>query len=144
MFGVSVAFRDTFTYIAIASKKAVKRSFLRNKQFQGKLSNCTCTVEWLGNVTSRDGRKSVVVGYDCFTVEQERPNASNDKSNMPLAIYFITDFDNRRGGLRMIKLTDWTVQRWSEDGKIYLFFRLQFRIHTLPIKFCNILWYLNW
>jgi len=44
----------------------------------------------------------------------------------------------------MIKLTDWTVQRWSDDGKMNLIFRLRLRIHTLPIIFCNILWYLNW
>jgi len=44
----------------------------------------------------------------------------------------------------IIKLTDWTVQRWSDDGKMHLLFWLRLRLHTLPIIFCNILWYLNW
>jgi len=30
------------------------------------------------------------------------------------------------------------------DGETYLLLRLRLRMHTLPIRFCNILWYLNW
>jgi len=44
----------------------------------------------------------------------------------------------------IIKLTDWTVQRWSDDRKMHLLFWLRVQMDTLPIIFCNILWYLNW
>jgi len=59
-------------------------------------------------------------------------------------VYYTSDFDNGRARLWMIKLTDWTLQRWSDDGKTYLLLRLRLRMHTLPIIFCNILWYLIW
>jgi len=72
-------------------------------------------------------------------LEQERPNRSIDTSIIPLVVYFTSNFDTRRTGLWIIKLTDWTVQRWSDDGKTYLLFRLRLRIHTLPIIFCSIL-----
>ena len=72
-------------------------------------------------------------------LEQERPNRSIDTSIIPLVVYFTSNFDNRRTGLWIIKLTDWTVQRWSDDGKTYLLFRLRLRIHKLPIIFCSIL-----
>ena len=59
-------------------------------------------------------------------LEQEQPNASLDTSNIPLAVYFTSDFDNRRARLWMIKLTDWIVQRWSDDGKTYMLFSCDF------------------
>ena len=34
-----------------------------------------------------------------------------------IVVYFTSDFDNRRARLWMIKLTDCTLQRWSDDGK---------------------------
>jgi len=71
-------------------------------------------------------------------LEQAQPNTSTDTSNIPLVVYFTSDFDNRRARLWMIKLTDWTVQRWSDDGKTYLLFWLRFRMHTLPIIICKI------
>jgi len=70
-------------------------------------------------------------------LEQECPNAPIDTSNIPLAYYFTSDFDNRRARLWTIKLTDWTVQRRSDDGKTYLLFRLRLRMHTLPIIHCQ-------
>jgi len=42
-----------------------------------------------------------------------RPNASVDTSNMPLVVFFTSDFDNRRAGFWLIKLTDWIAQRRS-------------------------------
>jgi len=77
-------------------------------------------------------------------LEQEWPNASIDTSNIPLVFYFNSDFDNRHARFWMIKLTDRTVQRRSDDGKTYLLSRLRLRMHTLPIIFCKILWCLNW
>jgi len=76
--------------------------------------------------------------------KQDRPSASIYTNDIPLVIYFTSDFDNRRARLWIIKLTGWTLQRWSDDGKTYLLFTLRLRMHTLPIIFCNILWYLNW
>jgi len=59
-------------------------------------------------------------------LEQEQPNASLDIRNIPLVVYFTSDFDNRHAGLCMIKLKDWIVQRWSNDGKTYLLFSCDF------------------
>ena len=39
--------------------------------------------------------------------EQERSNASVGTSNMPLVVCFTSDFDNRRAGVWLIKLTYW-------------------------------------
>jgi len=39
-------------------------------------------------------------------LKQDRPSTSIDTSNVPLVVYFISDFDNRRERLWMIKLTD--------------------------------------
>jgi len=50
-------------------------------------------------------------------LEQERPNASVDTSNVPLVAYFTSGFHNRRARLWMIKLTDWTAQQWSDNGR---------------------------
>jgi len=74
-------------------------------------------------------------------LKQDRPSASIDTSDIPLVVYFTSDLDNRRARLWMIKLTHWTMQQWSDDGKTYLLFRLRPRMHTLPIIFCNILYF---
>jgi len=52
-----------------------------------------------------------LVSKTTTVVEHEQLNTSIDTSNIPLVVYFTSDFDDRRAGLRMIKLTDWTVQR---------------------------------
>jgi len=59
-------------------------------------------------------------------LEQEQLYTSIDISNIPLVVYFTSDFDNRRVGLWMIKLTDWTVQRWFDDEKTYMIFSCNF------------------
>jgi len=33
-----------------------------------------------------------------------------------LVIFFTADFDNKRAGLWMITLRDWSVQLWSDAG----------------------------
>ena len=75
-------------------------------------------------------------------LEQEHPNASIGRSNIPLVVYFTSDFDIRRAGLWMVKLTDWTVvQRWSDDGKMYMLFSCDFGcIHCQPYfaTYCDI------
>jgi len=87
---------------------------------------------------------NLLVSKTTTVLKQDRPSASIDTSDIPLVVYFTSDFDNRRARLWMIKLTDWTLQQWFDDGKTYLLFRLRRRMHTLLIIFCNILWYLNW
>ena len=49
---------------------------------------------------------NLLVSKITTVLKQERPNASTDTSNIPLVVYFISDVDNRRAGLWMIKLTD--------------------------------------
>jgi len=61
----------------------------------------------------------LLVSKTTTVLEQEQPHASLDIRNIPLVVYFTSDFDNRRAGLCMIKLTDWIVQRRSDDGKMY-------------------------
>ena len=72
-------------------------------------------------------------------MEQEQLNASIDISNIPLMVYFTSDFNNRRAGLWMIKLTDWIAQRWSDDEKTYMIFNCDFGCIHCQIIFCNIL-----
>ena len=38
---------------------------------------------------------------------------------LPLVVYFTSDFNKRRTKLCMIELTDWTVQRWSDNRKTW-------------------------
>ena len=87
----------------------------------------------------------LLVSKTTTVLEQERPNASVDTSNIPLVVYFTSGFDKRRARLWMInhnnRLDSTTV---DGDGETYLLFRLRLRMHTLPVIFCNILWYLNW
>jgi len=91
-----------------------------------------------------DNNNNLLVSKATVVLKQDRPSGSIYTSDIPLMIYFTSNFDNRRARLWLIKLTDWTLQRWSDDGKMYLLFRLRLRMHTLPIIFCNILRYLNW
>jgi len=46
--------------------------------------------------------------------------------HIPLVVYFPSDFDDRRAGSWMIKLTDCTLQRWSDDENTYLIFSCDF------------------
>jgi len=55
---------------------------------------------------------------------------------MPLVVYFTSDFDNRRAGVWLIKLTDWIVQRICSSG-------CDFGC-ILPIILSHILCYLMW
>jgi len=71
-----------------------------------------------------------------LVLEQERSNASVDTSNMPLVVYFTSDFDNRHAGVWLIKLTDWIVQRICSSG-------CDFGC-ILPIILSHILCYLIW
>jgi len=74
-------------------------------------------------------------------LEHEKPNTSIDTSDIPLVVYFTLDFDDRRAGLWMIKLTDWTVQLWSDGEKTYLIFSFDFgciRCQSYCATFCDI------
>jgi len=82
-----------------------------------------------------------LVSKTTTVVEHEQLNTSIDTSNIPLVVYFTSDFDDRRAGLRMIKLTDWTVQRWPDDEMTYLIFSCDFGcIHCQSYfpTFCDI------
>ena len=74
-------------------------------------------------------------------LEQERPNASVDTSNIPLVVYFTSGFDKRRARLWMInhsnRLDSTTV---DGDGETCLLFRLWLQMHTLPYfaTYCDI------
>ena len=52
---------------------------------------------------------NMLVSKTTTVLKQDRPSASIDTSNIPLVVYFNSDFDNRRAGLYLIKLTDWTL-----------------------------------
>jgi len=88
----------------------------------------------------------LLVSNTTAVLEHEQLNTSIDTSNIPLVVYFTSDFDDRRAEMRMIELTDWTVQRLSDDEKTYVIFSCNFGcIHCQSyFIFCNILWYLNW
>jgi len=87
----------------------------------------------------------LLVSKTTTVLEQERPNASVDTSNIPLVVHFTSGFGKRRARLWMInhsnRLDSTTV---DDDGETYLLFRLRLRMHTLPVIFCNILWHLSW
>jgi len=68
----------------------------------------------------------LLVSKTTTVLEHEQLNTSIDTNNIPLVVYFTLDFDDRRAGLWMIKLTDWTVQRCSDDEKTYLIFSFDF------------------
>jgi len=68
----------------------------------------------------------LLVSKTTTVLEHEQLNTSMDTSNIPLVVYFTLDFDDRCAGLWMIKLTDWAVQRWSDDEKTYLIFSFDF------------------
>jgi len=85
---------------------------------------------WLKRHNTSD---NLLVSKTTSVLKQERPNVLTDTSNILLVIYFISDTDNRRAGLWMMKLTDSVqslhAQRWSDDAKMYLLFRLRVRTH---------------
>jgi len=85
---------------------------------------------WLQRHNTSD---KLLVSKTRSVLKQEWPNVSTDTSNILLVVYFTSDTDNKRAGLWMMKLTDSLqslhVQRWSDDGKMNLLFRLRVRTH---------------
>ena len=83
----------------------------------------------------------LLVSKTTTVLEQERPNASVDTSNIPLVVYFTSGFDKRRARLWMInhsnRLDSTTV---DGDGETCLLFRLWLQMHTLPYfaTYCDI------
>jgi len=62
----------------------------------------------------------LLVSKTTTVLEKELPNTSVDTSNMSLVVFFTSDFDNRRAGLWLQKLTDWIVQRQTDVSALQI------------------------